>query len=111
MARGAGVANGLLVPLVGLLLVAVIAAVVAALGTDSDMNIPFQNYRLEVEDGAVVQWGAGIGIAILLSMFIGGGLGGALGTRWHTRLEREATAGSIGSDATDPDRTTVTNLP
>ena len=109
MARGAGVANGLLVPLVGLLLVALIAAVLAAVGTSSDMDIPFQNFRLTVDNGAVVQWGAGVGIAILLSMFLGGGLGGALGTRWHTRLEREATSGAVRSDQTDTDTTTVTN--
>ena len=108
MARGAGVANGLLVPLVGLLLVAVIAAILAALGTSSDMDIPFQNYRLTVDNGAVVQWGAGLEIAILLTMFLGGGLGGALGTRWHTRLEREAAPGPVRSDPTDTDTTKVT---
>lgn len=111
MARGAGVANGLLVPLVGLLLVALIGAVVAALGTDANVATPFQSYRLEVADEAVVQWGAGIGIAILLAMFVGGGLGGALGMRWHTHLEREVAATSAGSETTDPDRPAVTNLP
>src|SRR5687767_3086298 len=75
MARGAGVANGLLVPLVGFLLVILIVAVVSALGTTSTLSSPFEGYSLPIEDEAVVRWGAGIGIAMIVAMFVGGGLG------------------------------------
>ena len=108
MARGAGVANGLLVPLVGFLLVILIVAVVSALGSTSALSSPFEGYSLQIENEAVVKWGAGIGVAMIVAMFLGGGLGGALGMRWHTRLERDASPEQV---RTDPDKTTVTNLP
>ena len=113
MARGAGVANGLLVPLVGFLLVILIVAIVSALGTSSTLSSPFEGYSVQIENEAVVKWGAGIGIAMIVTMFVGGGLGGALGMRWHTRLERDASTERVRTEQppTDPDGTTVTNLP
>ncbi|HWL65498.1 MAG TPA: hypothetical protein VNP73_05940 [Actinomycetota bacterium] len=94
MGRGAGLANGLLVPLIALLLAVVVAAVAAGLGTSANLNLPFQAYRLPVEDDVLVQWSVGIGIATLAAMFLGGAVGGMLGTRWHTKLEAAAVAGA-----------------
>ena len=92
MARGAGVANGLLVPVVALLVAAATAAIVTALGADARLNLPFSDNRLPIADAELVDWGVGIGIGALVAMFLGGILGGAAGARWHTKLEREAHA-------------------
>jgi hypothetical protein len=90
MGRGAGVANGLLVPIVALLVAAATAGVVAALGADARLNLPFSTNSLPVEDANLVDWGIGIGVAALVAMFLGGIVGGAAGARWHTKLERSA---------------------
>ena len=92
MGRGAGVANGLLVPLVAVLVAILVGAVAAALGATANLNLPFQAYRLPLEQDFLVDWGLGIGIAGLIAMFAGGGIGGVLGTRWHRRLETDAIA-------------------
>ncbi len=90
MGRGAGLGNGLLVPLVAVLLAVVVGAVAAVLGATANLNLPFQVYRLPVEEATVVDWGVGIGVATLAAMFLGGAVGGSLGTRWHSRLEATA---------------------
>ena len=88
MARGAGLANGLLVPLVALILGGLTVAAVAALGATANLNLPFTENRLPMENDYLVNWGLGIGIAGLIAMFLGGALGGGMGARWHTKLER-----------------------
>jgi hypothetical protein len=107
MARGAGVGNGLLVPLIAILLLALLGAIVATFSTSTNLNVPFQS-RLLVEDGVLVRWGPAIGIASVVAMFVGGGLGGVMGARWHTRLEKEAateTATPASRDTTTTDST------
>jgi hypothetical protein len=88
MARGAGVANGILVPIVAILVAIVVGAVVASLGASANLNLPFSTNRLPLENDFVVDWGLAISLAALGAMLIGGALGGALGARWHTKLER-----------------------
>jgi hypothetical protein len=90
MARGAGAANGFLVPLVAIIVGAIVAAVVTGLGAETNFNMPFSDYQLPIEENNLVDWGVGIGIAALVAMFLGGLIGGAAGARWHTKLEREA---------------------
>lgn len=87
MARGSGVANGLLVPLTAIVLALVAGAVVAALGATANLNLPFTTNQLPLENGNLVDWGVAIGVASLVAMFLGGALGGGLGARWHTKLE------------------------
>ena len=87
MARGAGVANGLLVPLVAILTAILVGGIAAALGASTNLNLPFTTNQLPTENGNLVDWGVGIGIASLIAMFLGGALGGAMGSRWHTKLE------------------------
>ncbi|MFP5351173.1 MAG: hypothetical protein ACLGIB_01230, partial [Actinomycetota bacterium] len=87
MARGAGTANGLLVPLVAILAAILVGGIAAALGASTNLNLPFTTNQLPTENGTLVDWGVGIGIASLIAMFFGGGLGGAMGSRWHTKLE------------------------
>lgn len=88
MARGAGLANGLLVPLVAILVAVAVGAVVASLGATANLNLPFSTSRLPLENDFVVDWGLTISIAALAAMFLGGAVGGTLGSRWHTKLER-----------------------
>ena len=87
MARGAGMANGLLVPLVAILTAILVGGIAAALGASTNLNLPFTTNQLPTENGNLVDWGIGIGIASLIAMFLGGALGGAMGSRWHTKLE------------------------
>lgn len=90
MARGAGLANGLLVPLVAILVAIVVGGIAAALGASAQLNLPFTNARLPVSDNYAIDWGVGLGIAAVVLMFVGGAVGGVLGSRWHTKLERRA---------------------
>ena len=90
MGRGAGAVNGLLVPLFALVVAAIVLGLVTALGATANLNLPFGDVRLPIEDGDLVEFGAGIGVASLIAMFLGGILGGLAGARWHTSLERHA---------------------
>jgi hypothetical protein len=88
MGRGAGIGNGLLVPVVAILVAVLVGAVASAVGATANLNLPFTTNSLPLENEYLVDWGIGIGIASIVAMFLGGILGGALGARWHTKLER-----------------------
>lgn len=92
MGRGAGFANGLLVPVVALLVALAVGGIATALGAEANLNLPFTTNRLPLENDTLVDWGVGIGIASLVAMFLGGILGGLMGARWHTKLERRVGA-------------------
>ena len=88
MGRGAGFLNGLLVPIVAVLVLLAIGAVASGLGAEAELNNPLDTVRLPVENSNLVDIGTGIGIAVLVAMFVGSIIGGLLGARWHTKLER-----------------------
>jgi hypothetical protein len=89
MARGAGVLNGVLVPIAAIVLALIVGAIAAALGASANLNLPLTTARLPIEgSGSLVEWGIGLGVAALVAMFAGGVVGGSLGSRWHTKLER-----------------------
>lgn len=88
MSRGAGAANGVLVPVAAILVALLVGGIAAALGTQARLNLPFETGQLPLEDGNAINWGVGIGIGSLVAMFLGGLLGGILGSRWHGKLER-----------------------
>jgi hypothetical protein len=90
MGRGAGAVNGLLVPVLALIIGAIVAAIVTAMGADANLNLPFNESQLPVEGERLVDFGTVAGIVALAAMFVGGILGGMLGSRWHTKLERRA---------------------
>ncbi|HUG88844.1 MAG TPA: TIGR04086 family membrane protein [Actinomycetota bacterium] len=90
MARGAGILNGLMVPLMALLLVGGAIGIMAAFGVEPRFAAPFTDFRVPVEEDVVLTWGIGLGIATLVMMFLGGILGGHLGARWHDKLEAVA---------------------
>ena len=89
MARGAGVLNGVLVPIAAIVLAIIVGAIAAALGATANLNLPLTTARLPIQgSGSLVDWGIGLGVAALVAMFAGGVVGGSLGSRWHTKLER-----------------------
>lgn len=92
MGRGAGFANGLFVPVIAILLALVVGAVATALGAEANLNLPFTTNRLPLDNDLLVDWGVAIGAASLVAMFLGGILGGLMGARWHTKLERRVAA-------------------
>ncbi|HVL63801.1 MAG TPA: TIGR04086 family membrane protein [Actinomycetota bacterium] len=92
MARGAGLLNGLLVPVGALLVAAIVAVATAALGAAANLNLPFGTARLPVEDSYLIEWGRAFGLLALAAMFLGGIIGGMLGSRWHSKLEAGAAA-------------------
>jgi hypothetical protein len=94
MARGSGVANGLLVALVAIIVAVCIAAIATAVGTNTNVDLPFRvNLPFSPQDVAndadTQTLGLGMLLAALTAMFLGGAIGGALGSRWHTKLERD----------------------
>jgi hypothetical protein len=89
MARGAGVLNGVLVPIAAIVLAIIVGAIAATLGATANLNLPLTTARLPIQgSGSLVDWGIGLGVAALVAMFAGGVVGGSLGSRWHTKLER-----------------------
>jgi hypothetical protein len=101
MGRGAGFVNGLLVPFLALLVGAAIGGIVVALGTTAELNLPFSTNRLPLEDDYVIDWTVGLGAAALIAMFLGGTIGGMLGSRWHTKLERRVASEYVESRVED----------
>jgi hypothetical protein len=101
MGRGAGFLNGLLVPIVAVLVLLAVGAIASALGAEAELNNPLDNVRLPIEESNLVDIGTGIGIAVLVAMFLGSIIGGMLGARWHTKLERRVAARHLG-DTGDP---------
>ena len=97
MGRGAGFLNGLLVPIVAVLVLLAVGAVASALGAEAELNNPLDNVRLPIENSNLVDIGTGIGIAVLVAMFLGSIIGGMLGARWHTKLERRVAEKHLGA--------------
>lgn len=91
MSRGAGSANGALVALLGIVVGVAVGAIATWVGATEDLRTPFNSSQLPA-DGEVLQWGAGLAIAAVAAMFFGGVVGGAFGSRWHTKLERRTVA-------------------
>lgn len=89
MSRGAGAANGALVALLAILVGVAVGAIAAGIGSTEDVRTPFNSTQLPA-DGEVLRWGAGLAIAAVAAMFVGAIVGGSMGSRWHTKLERRA---------------------
>jgi uncharacterized membrane protein YciS (DUF1049 family) len=87
MSRGAGAANGALVALLALVVGVAVGAIAAGIGATEDVRTPFNSSQLPA-DGEVLRWGAGLAVGALAAMFLGAILGGSMGSRWHTKLER-----------------------
>lgn len=107
MGRGAGAGNGLMVPLLALILAVIVGAVASALGATAQLNLPFSTTRLPVEDTNLVDLGSAFAIASLVAMFLGGLLGGMMGHRWHTKLERRVSDGVVADRRAATERVTA----
>ena len=90
MGRGAGAINGLLVPVVFLLIGAIITALISAFGETANLQLPFTENQLPIQGSELYDYSIGFGIATLVAMFLGAIVGGMMGQRWHTKLERRA---------------------
>jgi hypothetical protein len=108
MSRGAGLANGVLVPIAAIVVALIVIAVAAVLGATTQLNLPFTDLRLPVEEDLIIDWGPEVGVASLIAMLIGGALGGLMGARWHTKLER-ATAARVAEERAEAERTDRTD--
>jgi MFS family permease len=88
MARFDGVRQGLAVWLIGLLVVVVLAAAGAILGSQynvlQQLNLP----RIPVDEGTATTAGIITLVAILVVTLLGAVLGGKLGDRFHRKVDR-----------------------
>jgi hypothetical protein len=111
MSRGAGVANGLLVPVAAIALAGLFGGAALLLGETANLNMPFTVTRLPVASDFLIDFGVTIGIGSLIAMLLGGGIGGALGARWHTRLEQAAFERDVYVDEVDLRDSTTPSVP
>lgn len=91
MGRGAGAVNGGLVSVLVILVVVGIWAIANALDATANVNLPFSTGRLPfAEDDQAVEFASWVGIASLAALVVAAIVGGGMGSRWHTKLERGA---------------------
>jgi hypothetical protein len=90
MARRAGLANGLAVFALAILLVVVVGAIVAS-QTDTGT----------IQGAEWARIGTVAGIGTLVGMLVGAGIGGVVGERWHSQLTRWA---ALGRGSPNPDQ-------
>ncbi|HVF12541.1 MAG TPA: hypothetical protein VNA87_05595 [Actinomycetota bacterium] len=89
MGRGAGLANGILVPAVALIVGTIVVGTSTLLRGQPQIDVPFiTGFSFELQAGTMMNAGLIFGFASILAMFVGGIVGGILGNRWHTKLER-----------------------
>jgi membrane protease YdiL (CAAX protease family) len=99
MARRSGVANGIGVFVLGIVVALVVGIWVKQAGGGSNLTDALRNI------GAPTTWhewsdvGTVAGIAALAAMLVGSILGGSLGDRWHSKLVARALDPTIGPEA------------
>lgn len=99
MARRRGVAHGISVFIVSIIVAAIAAGLVRLFSDDADIR---RNLR---SIGVPTTWDQVRSVAIvgvivaLAAMLVGAVLGGGLGDRWHGKLERRAADPAYGTDA------------
>ena len=89
MGRGSGFLNGLLVPIGTIVLAVIVGGITWALGASEEFNVANPTQQLQVDgDYTSIEYGIGLAAITLGVMFLASILGGILGSRWHTKLER-----------------------
>lgn len=89
MARGTGVRNGLLVPVVAIILIGILGAIVTGVVGRRPSGVDGTGGATAAQHGPGHRhWHRD---RVLAAALIRGALGGGLGARWHTRLENEAS--------------------
>lgn len=95
MARGKGLTNGILVPVLAIVVLLVLGAI-ATFVANNVSGVSAQDAQgvqeLGLPLGKLADIGTAIGIGMLVAMFLGGALGGKLGERWHSKLEEREMA-------------------
>ena len=91
MARGSGILNGILVPIIAIVFVALLGAIVAAVTGTVDVQAQATQANLPLPLSDLADIGTWVGIGVLVAMLLGGALGGHLGSRWHTKRENDDT--------------------
>ncbi len=98
MARRAGVANGLVVAILGLAIAAGVAALVRASDAET-INTSLRSFGVPTTADEYGQAFTVAGIASLAAILIGSLLGGSLGERWHGKLLARAVDPTVGTEA------------
>jgi hypothetical protein len=96
MARRAGLANGLAVFALAVLLVMVVGAIAASQADTEAVQANLRSLGLPITATEWAQIGTVAGIGTLVGMLVGAGIGGVVGERWHSELTRWAAVGRGG---------------
>jgi hypothetical protein len=99
MARRAGLRNGVLVVVLGVVLLLVVAAVAQLEGAISAITDRLESLGAPTDGTTWYGLGASSGAVALAGMILGGALGGLRGERWHQRLLVRAANPDIGPEA------------
>jgi hypothetical protein len=99
MARRAGLRNGVLVVVLGVVLLLVVAAVAQLEGATSAIADRLESLGAPTDGTTWYGLGVSSGAVALGGMILGGVLGGVRGERWHQRLLVRAANPDIGPEA------------
>jgi hypothetical protein len=99
MARRAGLRNGVLVVVLGVVLLVVVGAVAQLEGATSAIADRLESLGAPTDGTTWYGLGVSSGAVALGGMILGGVLGGVRGERWHQRLLVRAANPDIGPDA------------
>jgi hypothetical protein len=93
MSRFGGVRQGLAVWLVGLVVVLLVSAAAAALGSEYNVLARLELPRIPVGEGTATTTGLVTLAAAAAASLVGALLGGALGTHYHRKVDRAGFSG------------------
>jgi hypothetical protein len=96
MARRAGLANGLAVFALAVLLIVVVGVIAASQADTEAIQANLRSLGLPITATEWAQIGTVAGIGTLVGMLVGAGIGGVVGERWHSELTRWAAVGRGG---------------
>jgi len=99
MARRNGLAHGAGVLLLGIVVVAAVAAVARSSADPDAIATSLRSLGIPTTADEWGQAGTVAGIASLIAVVVGSLLGGALGERWHARLFARAVDPNVGAQA------------
>jgi len=99
MARRSGVVQGILVAVLGLVVVAAVAALVSQAADTDEIVGNLRDLGVPTTADEYGQAFTVAGLAALAGIVLGGLLGGILGERWHSKLLARAVDPNVGTEA------------
>ena len=99
MARRSGVVQGILVAVLGLIVVAVVAALASQAADTDEIVGNLRDLGVPTTADEYGQAFTVAGLAALAGILLGGLVGGLLGERWHGRLLSRAVDPNVGTEA------------